>query len=373
MRSTWGLNVELPANYEVGMQGQLWVGLDVGELKTNICVVDSTGERVLECCAGSAAGEIAESLSGLPLADIETVAMESGASVQLPYRLTALGFPVSVLDARKTSKMLSIRRQKTDVNDARGLADIARLGGVESLGIFLRGSQAQQIRTELALRNKMVLLQTAAKNSLRSMLRNYGSGIKRMGTGKQIRIGAEQEVASLARSGVAAVSATLAPLIDLCDSLSKAIKKMDRALKRTAHANEITRRFMEIPGVGPICALSFYATIDDPSRFRRPADVGAYLGMVPKLKQSGRTLRRSRITRTGDRHTRSLLVISAGVMMSRAAHGCALRDWGKELAKKSGYGRARVAVARKLAVVMLTIWKAGTEFTSYPNKPSATA
>lgn len=348
------------------MSPSLWVGLDVGETNTNICVVNPSGERVLECCSGSAASEIAESLADLPLGDIAAVAMESGTSVSLPHLLAALGYPVSVLDSRKTSKVLSLRRQKTDVNDARGIADVARLGGLETLGLHLRGSQAQQIRTELALRDRMVWLRTSARNSLRSMLRNYGSGIKRLGSGQHLRSAAEHELMALERGGVLEASSTLRPLIDLCGTLHASIVQMDRDLKRKACANPVTSRFMKIPGVGPICALSFYAAIDEPSRFRKTVDVGAYLGMVPALKQSGKSLRRSGITRAGDRRTRSHLVIAAGVMMSRAAQRCALSDWGTGLAKKSGYGRARVAVARKLAIVMLTMWKTNADFINYP-------
>lgn len=345
-----------------------WVGLDVGEENTNVCVLDQSGQRLLECSAGSSAIELAESLSQYPVTEILGMVMESGASINLPRQLSKLGYPVSVLNARRASKLLSLRNQKTDVNDARGLADIARLGGAERLAIHVRRPEAQQIRTELALRHRMVWLQTAAKNSLRSMLRSYGSDIKRLGRGEQLQLAAERELKALASGGVSQAATTLRPLIELCGVLHASIRQMDKALKARANAIQVTRRFMEIPGVGPLCALSFYSMIDEPSRFRKPVDIGPYLGMVPALKQSGKSLRRSGITRAGDRLTRSHLVLAAGVMMSRAAKRCALSEWGTELARKSGYGRARLAVARKLAVVMLTMWQTDRDFECYPAK-----
>ena len=149
------------------MDSVYWVGLDVGEQNTNVCVLDQAGRRLMECASDSSASALAETLSQYPATKIMGMVMESGASIPLTRQLATLGYPVSVLNAVKTSKLLSIRKQKSDVNDARGLADIARLGGVERLAVHVRRPEAQQIRTELALRYKMVWLQTADRNSLR--------------------------------------------------------------------------------------------------------------------------------------------------------------------------------------------------------------
>lgn len=348
------------------MTSKFWVGLDVGEVSTAVCVLDHTGLPVLECPSGSTADDIAESLAMFPLTNIAAVALETGASPTLPPRLAKLGFPVSVFDSRKTSKVLAIRRHKTDINDARGIAEIARLGGVPRLAVHVRGQEAQQIRTELALRHRLVWLLTANRNCLRAMLRNYGSTIKQLGVGIAMVTKVEAEIEALGQTGMSEAARTLRPLIELCAQLHLSIRQADKDLKRRAEGNPVTRRFLKIPGVGPICALSFYSAIDEPSRFHRPADVGPYLGMVPTLKQSGKVLRRSSISRAGDRLTRMHLVISAGVMLSRSAQRCALSDWGGELAKRSGYGRARMAVGRKLAVVMLTMWQTNSDFEPYP-------
>lgn len=348
------------------MTSIFWIGLDVGEDSAAVCVLNGNGQSVFECKSGSTAHDIAECLAEFPQADIAAVAMETGTSRMLPPDLARLGFPVSVFDSRKTSKVLAVRRHKTDVKDARGIAEIARLGGVPRLVVHVRSAEAQQIRTELALRHHLVRSFTASRACLRSMLRNYGSSIKQLGVGLAMGVRIETEIEALTRSGVTEAARTLRPLTELCAQLQLSIRQIDKDLKRQAEINLVTNRFLKIPGVGPICALSFYAAIDEPLRFRRAADVGAYLGMVPTLKQSGKVLRRSKISRAGDRLTRVHLVISAGVMMSRAAQRCAMSEWGGELAKRSGYGRAKVAVGRKLAVVMLTMWQKNKDFEPYP-------
>lgn len=354
---------------EVEMTASFWIGLDVGEANASVCVLDHSGAPVFECSTHSSPHDIADCLIEFQFSDIEALAMETGAPPTLSAQLSKLGFPVTVLDAGKARKVLALRRHKTDTNDARGIAEIARLGGVPRIAVHVRGPEAQQIRTELALRHRLVWVRTAIRNCLRSMLRNYGSEIKLLGVGSALGPRMEAELSALARGGVSEAARTLRPLIDLCVQLDSTIRKIDKDLKKRAESNPVTNRFLAIPGVGPICALSFYAAIDEPGRFNRPSDVGPYLGMVPSLKQSGKALRRSHISRAGDRLTRSNLALSAGVMMSRAKQKCALSEWGSELAKRTGYGRARVALGRKLAVVMLTMWQTGRDFDPYPMRP----
>jgi transposase len=124
---------------------------------------------------------------------------------------------------------------------------------------------------------------------------------------------------------------------------------------------------MKIPGVGSVTALSFFSAIENPHRFKRSADVGAYLGLVPRLRQSGSMSHSGRITRAGNKMTRTHLYMSACVLMSRALEQTQLGDWAKSLQERIRFNKARVALARKLAVVMLTIWKTGSTFKCYPD------
>jgi transposase len=198
------------------------------------------------------------------------------------------------------------------------------------------------------------------------MLRNQGSAIRQIKSGKGLRKQVDAELGIIEQ--VAGPDAALATrsLLDLHEAQARFVEQSDKRLARIAAAIPVVQRFLKIPGVGPICAISFYSTIGNPHRFSNTASVGSYLGMVPKLKQSGLELRRSGITKAGYALARGHLVLSAGVMISRAAGDSALRDWGSVLVGKKGYGRARLAVARKLAIIMLSIWKSGDDFRPYP-------
>ena len=133
-------------------------------------------------------------------------------------------------------------------------------------------------------------------------------------------------------------------------------------MRDIASNNPTCRNFQTIPGVGAVIALSFYSAIGDPHRFERSRDVGAYLGLTPTLYQSGATSRRGRISRHGNKLTRMHLITAATVLLCRIEIESRLRTWGLELAQRVGFLKARVAVARKLAVIMLGMWKTGSPF-----------
>jgi transposase len=140
------------------------------------------------------------------------------------------------------------------------------------------------------------------------------------------------------------------------------LKTLDERLELTAKEQPICRRFMEIPGVGPICALSFYSAIEEPTRFGRNSDVGAYLGLVPKVRQSGQSTVRLRISKMGSSMTRGHLGTAALQHLRYAKSD--LQAWGESLAERIGKQRARTAVSRKLAVTMLAMWKSGEPYQS---------
>lgn len=350
------------------MGAKHWVGLDVGEELTNICVLGQADAPALECSTGSSSSEIAHCLSHIEFASILAVAMESGAPSELQRQLKGFGLPVSVLDARKTHRYLSIRQNKTDLNDARGLAEIARLGAFSRLAVHCRSRESQELRNQLIIRHRLIVLRGAVKNSLRSMLRNYGSQVRVLSRGRALKSAVEAELCLLESQGAIGVTDRLSPLLDIWETLFNYTELLDAEIERVAASNPVTARFMQIPGVGPICAISFYAAIDEPNRFERSSDVGAYLGIVPKVRQSGSNLQRLGITKAGNMMTRGHLVLAAGVMISRAKTDCAIRDWGVGLKARLGFAKARTAVARKLAVAMLSIWKKGRDFDPYPGR-----
>src|SRR5580692_4615958 len=144
----------------------------------------------------------------------------------------------------------------------------------------------------------------------------------------------------------------------ICEQQSK----FDDEVRRLAETDETTRRLMTVPGVGVVTALTFRHTIDDPSRFRSASKVGAYLGLTPRRNQSGETDMSGRISRWGDRLLRTYLFEAATVLLYRTKKWSSLKAWGIKLAKRIGMKKAKVAIARKIAVILHCIWVDGTSF-----------
>lgn len=152
------------------------------------------------------------------------------------------------------------------------------------------------------------------------------------------------------------------PVLDLCERLQADAQRIEAELEALAAANPICRRFVAVPGVGAITALSFFTAVGEPSRFRRTDDVAAYLGLTPRVYQPGESLTHGRISKMGNRLTRTHLVTTATVMSSATKTFSTMKDWGLRLANKVGFNKARVAVARKLAIILFGIWRDGTQF-----------
>jgi transposase len=343
----------------------VWVGLDLGEQQTNVCVVNDSGEPLLEQKCSSTASDVEAALLVFPSPTIGLIAVEAGTNTHLVRTLRSRGYPVGIFEARKASKFLAIRRSKTDASDAHGLADLARLGRTTVSQVYLKSVELEHLRAELGLRHKLIKIRVAVESSLRSRLLGYGHHLPPPRSASGLRRNVEAATAALSQEQGAEVGAHLEPLLRVAESLRIYLKTLDHALEKRAKEVPVCQRFMEIPGVGWVCALSFYTAIEDPNRFARPEDVGAYLGLVPRRYQSGVASRTLGITKTGSKLTRHHLVTAATVMRTRKVD-CALRDWGLVLKDRIGGGRSRVAMARKLAVVMLCMWKSGDRFEPYP-------
>jgi transposase len=346
---------------------QVWVGLDLGEQRINLCVVDDAGEPLLERDCSSGSADVEEALSNFPSTTIGLMAVEAGTNTHLVRTLRSRGYPVAIFEARKASKFLAIRRSKTDASDAHGLADLARLGRNTVSQVHLKSMELEHLRAELGLRHKLIKLRVAVESSLRSRLLGYGLRLPTPRSAVGLRRNVEAAIVSLGRDEGVDLGAHLEPLLRVAESLRTYLKTLDHALEQRAKEVPVCQRFMEIPGVGWVCALSFYTAIGDPNRFARPDDVSAYLGLVPRRYQSGEASRTLGITKTGSKLTRQHLVTAAMVMRTRKVDS-ALRDWGLVLKERIGKGRSRVAMARKLAVVMLCMWKSGERFEPYPTK-----
>jgi transposase len=159
-----------------------------------------------------------------------------------------------------------------------------------------------------------------------------------------------------------ALAAAVEPLLKAREAVEKQIASLDRKVMRLAGNDVQVRRFTTAPGIGPITALCYLATIDDPTRFKQSRSVGAYVGLTSRRYASGEVDWTGRISRCGDPMLRSYLYEAAGVLLTRVAKWSVLKAWGMRIAKRSGLRKAKVAVARKLAVILHSMWVDGTEF-----------
>jgi transposase len=331
-----------------------YAGLDVSLEQTSICVVDEAGTVVLERRAATEPEAIAAALAALPQAPARVLLETGGLTPWLWHELGARGLVVHCIDARRAKAQLALRPAKTDRNDARGLAEIARMGWYANIRV--KSLDHHALRAKLAARAELVATVRDLGNQLRGLLRVFGL---RVGKGKGQAF--EQRVLTLVADCPA-----LQPIAEALLAARRAVRaevaRLDRVLLREARDNATCRRLMTVPGVGPITALAYQSTIEDPMRFGRARDVGAYLGLVPRRHQSGEVDRSGRISKQGDALLRGYLYEAATVLLTRLRRSCALRSWGRALAERIGIKKARVALARKLAVLLHHLWSREEDF-----------
>ncbi|WP_296895990.1 IS110 family transposase [Thiohalocapsa sp.] len=285
----------------------------------------------------------------------ERVGFETGAmSSWLWHELRRIGLPVVCIDARHAHAALSVRMNKSDENDARGLAELVRIGWYREVAV--KSEASQQARSLLLTRSRLVRIRRDLENQMRAMLKECGLIFSRS-IGWQFR----RRVEELSGEGHV-LWPVLLPLLSVHAHVCSELDGLDRRVRQLAKEDDTTRRLMTVPGIGVVTALTFRHTIDDPSRFKSAATVGAYLGLTPRRKQSGETDTSGRVSRWGDRLLRTYLFEAASVLLHRTKRWCALKAWGLRLAKRNGMKKAQVAVARKLAVILHCIWVDGTVF-----------
>ena len=331
-----------------------YVGLDVSQKETSVCVVDETGRIVFEGKAKSDPGALTELLrKRAPHA--ERIGFETGAMASwLWHELRRVELPVVCIDARHAHAALSVRMNKSDQNDARGLAELVRVGWYREVKV--KSEESQKIRAILIVRSRLVSIRRDIENQVRSMIKEYGLLFRRA-IGQQFR---KQVVELLGENHQ--LRAVVDPLLLIHKNVCEQQGKFDDEVRCLAKSDEITRRLMTVPGVGVVTALTFRHTIDDPSRFRSSSTVGAYLGLTPRRNQSGETDTNGKISRWGDRLLRTYLFEAATVLLYRTKKWSSLKAWGMKLAKRIGMKKAKVAIARKIAVILHCIWVDGTSF-----------
>ncbi len=331
-----------------------YVGLDVSLEETSVCILDAAGIITFEGKVESDPAAI-ERLLKQRAPEASKVGLETGpTSTWLWHELRAAGVPVICIDARHAQAALSMRINKTDRNDAQGLAQLMRMGWYREVQV--KELTAHADGALLASRALIVRQRCELENQIRGLMKNFGL---RCRATKGARF--EQAVLMLVSQHNTLRDIVL-PLLAARDGLRRQEAILTMKVRERTLASPVCRRLMTMPGVGTMTALAFAATIDDPSRFRHSASVGAYLGLTPRRYASGEVDRMGRISRCGDALARSYLYEAANVLLTRSRTTSPLRSWAQKLAKKAGFKKARVALARKMAVVLHRMWLDGTDF-----------
>jgi transposase len=246
-------------------------------------------------------------------------------------------------------------RNKTDRNDARGIAQVLRTGWFSP--VHMKSRESHGVRALLSTRRALLSKTIDLANEVRGLLKIFGIRLP-----SSVSHGRFDEIARGLVEMDEVLAHAMLPLLDARRALYDQFLELDRRVKRAASREEVCLRMMTVPGVGPIAALTFKAAVDDPARFRKSRTVAAHFGLTPRRYQSGETDNPGRISKAGDRDVRSTLYAAANALLMRTMAGSRIKSWGMRLMRTKGRRRAVVAVARKLAVILHRLWIDGTQF-----------
>jgi transposase len=331
-----------------------YAGIDVSLERSSVCVVDATGRIIREAKVASEPEALVRFFRelGLPLA---RVGLEAGPLSQwLHAGLTGAGLEAVLLETRHVKAALSAMIVKTDRKDARGIAQLLRMGWYRP--VHRKSPPAQEVRALLVGRKLLQAKLLDVELSIRGILRGFGLKLGEVSKGRFAA-----RVRELA-PGQPMLERVVEPMLRAREALRAEYQVLHRAVLAVVREDAVCRRLMTVPGVGALVAVTFSSAVDDPARFRRSRAVGAHFGLTPKKYQSGETDVTGGISKAGDAMVRTALYEAANVMLTRAGKFSTLKRWGLEVAKRRGMRRAKVALARKLACVLHRLWVDGSEF-----------
>ena len=330
-----------------------YIGLDVS-LKETAVSVRRDGKRIWRGKCLSDPNLLAALIRKRAPAAKRVVFETGPLSVWFYHALNAEGLPAICIDARHAKAALDMAPNKTDANDADGLAQLAEVGFYREVRV--KGFDSMLARTLVAARTKLVRITTELSNQIRGLMKTFGLVVPPSKGGKF-----EANVHRLLADHDGLESIIL-PVLEAWRSVRVRAAELGRQLLAGARHSRSCQLLMSIPGVGAITATAFTTAIEDPANFRTSRSVGAWLGLTTRRYQSGEVDYDGHISRRGDPHLRGLLYEAATVVLTRARADSSLRAWGLRLREKIGFKRAAVAVARKLAVIMHAMLKTGEIF-----------
>ena len=331
-----------------------YAGIDVSLESASLCVVDATGRILREAKVASEPEVLIGWFSRLGLV-VTRIGLEAGPLSQWLYAgMRDAGLAVELLETRHVRAAFKVMPVKTDRKDARGIAQLMRLGWFRP--VHCKSLPAQEMRALLTARKLLQTKNHDVEMCLRGVLRGFG-----------LKVGATTPRNFATRigelvTGHTTLSVVAEALLAARNTLFAEWQKLEKRLRSLAREDRRVRLLMSAPGVGPIVALTYASAIDDPGRFKSSKTVGALFGLTPRKYQSGETDVTGRISKIGDRGVRTALYEAANVILTRPVKGSTLKSWGMRLAARAGMRKAKVALARKLAVVLHRMMVDGTNF-----------
>ena len=341
-----------------------YAGLDVSLELSSVCIVDERGTIVSEAKVASEPEALIRFLR-TRVVEIGRVGLEAGPLSQwLHAGLTAAGFDPVLLETRHVKAALSAMTVKTDRRDARGIAQLLRLGWYRS--VHAKSASAQEVRALLTARKLIQGKLLDIESGIRGVLRGFGLKVGPISRGRF-----EARILELV-DGHATLEEVIGAMLAARAALEAEFKRLHRALLALVRDDPVCRQLMSVPGVGAIVAITFKSGVDDPARFRRSRDVGPHFGLTPRKYQSGELDVTGSISKVGDRMVRTALYEAASVMLTRTVRFSGLKAWAMAVARRRGTKKAKVALARKLGVILHRMWVDGTSF-RWSNEETAIA
>ena len=352
---------------------QYYAGLDVSMELTNITIVNEKGIKVFEASIKTDPQSIDAALKNAGFS-IQKMSIESGAwSHWLVRELSSLGWSITCIDARSISPLLNLKTNKTDRNDARGIAEAVRTESQYIREVFQKSQESIDLGALLTARRMLVEQRTALSNGARGLFKSFGINLGPL-KADIFSVSVQNKVAehwlsrdplgkSLQDNRFKAYPAIALEALTRCfETLRQEVDAVDMTLVQLTKKDEVIKRLMTIPGVGPLTAITYKVIIDDPKRFNTPRLVGAYLGMCPKQYSSGQVKRQGRISKRGSRELRTLLASAGMKLLTQCKKKSDLQTWGFTISKKHGQKKAAIAIGRKIAIIMHHIWSKNSVF-----------
>ena len=342
---------------------EYYAGIDVSLESASVCVVDATGRVVREAKVPSEPEALINWFRELG-AELARVGLEAGPLSQWLYAgLREAGLAVELLETRHVRDAFKAMPVKTDRKDARGIAQLMRLGWFRP--VHCKSLPAQETRALLTARKLVQSKHHDLEMSLRGILRGFGLKVGEISKGRfaaRIRelVAGHEMLETVTGAMLAAREALLAEFM-----------RLHRRMLVTVRADAVCRRLMTVPGVGALVAVTFKTAVDDPGRFSSSKAVGAHFGLTPKKYQSGETDVTGGVSKVGDAMVRTALYEAANVLLSRTTRFCVLKAWALAVARRRGAKRAKVALARKLTTVLHRMWVDGSTFRWSKEAPAA--